>query len=58
MTMANKRKIVAPFDITELERCPYCGSSNIEHISIKRWKGFYEINHNRICNYCYETWED
>lgn len=54
-----KRKIVKPFDITKLERCPYCCSSDIEHISMETWKNeYYSVKHNRLCLYCYEKWEE
>jgi len=47
--MVNKRKIVAPFDITKLERCPYCGNTDIDYDPImKNWR----------CNVCNEIWEE
>jgi len=53
--MTNKRKIVAPFDITKLERCPYCGRTDIKlNINFRNKK-----NDNLwFCNYCRQFWED
>ena len=48
MTDKPKRKIVAPFDITKLERCPYCGSTDIDNDSEKA--SFMK------CNNCDENW--
>lgn len=43
-----KRKVVAPFDITKLKRCPYCGSTDIDEIDDGLW----------YCNYCWQKWGD
>lgn len=44
-----KRKVVALFDITKLERCPYCSSTDIgQNPTTNCW----------ICNSCGEKWED
>jgi len=44
-----KRKVVAPFDITKLERCPFCSSTDIgRNPTTDYW----------ICNSCGEIWEE
>jgi len=49
MTNKIKRKVVAPFDITKLKRCPYCSSTDIDYDPImKNWR----------CNVCDEIWEE
>lgn len=49
MVKEQKRKIVAPFDITKLKRCPYCSTTDIDYDPImKNWR----------CNVCDEIWED
>lgn len=60
MTKKIKRKIIKPFDITKVEeQCPYCLSSDIEHISMETWKNrYYSVKYNRLCLHCGEKWED
>lgn len=44
-----KRKVIAPFDITKLHRCPCCTSTDIKYYpTMKDWR----------CNVCGEIWED
>lgn len=49
-----KRRVVAPFDITKLERCPYCGSTNIDGDDGLRAKKIIRWH----CNYCGAKWDD
>ncbi len=46
-----KRKIVKPFDITKLERCPYCGNTDIKGQMNRKNKEWF-------CRYCGEKWDD
>ena len=43
------RRMVMPFDITKLDRCPCCTSTDIKYYpTLKDWR----------CNVCGEIWED
>lgn len=53
-----KRKIVAPFDITKLKRCPYCSSTDID--VVKDYNPMMK-QMNKVfwrCNYCGESWDE